>query len=162
MWWYKFLATTVLGGLLIGCGFQVRGTAEFPEGMSVIYINTGDRYSVFYRHLTTTFKHAGLTVTEDPTQADTEFRISRDETGQRVLSVNVRNVPVEYDVFYTVSYSVYMNNEQILAPQQLTRTRDYTYDVTEVLGKAQEEDVLRESLAEDLVNSVTRRMGSVE
>jgi len=161
MWLYKGIAAAVLCGLLYGCGFQVRGAADFPEGMSVVYINTNDRYSAFYRQLTTTFKHAGLTLTEDPTKAETEFRITRDETGQRVLSVNARNEPVEYDVFYSISYSVYMNRSEILGPQQLTRTRDYTYDVTEVLGKALEEEVLRESLAEDLVNLVTRRMNSI-
>ena len=79
--------------------------------MSVVYIDARDRYSPFYRELTTTLGQGGLDITSDPTRADTVFRIDRDETGQRVLSVNARNVPVEYDVLYTISYAVYLNEE---------------------------------------------------
>jgi len=161
MWLSRIIAAVVFTAVLSSCGFQVRGTTRFPEDMSVVYIDTSDRYSAFYRHLTTTFEHAGLSLTDDVTRADTQFRILRDETGQRVLSVNARNEPVEYEVFYTVNYSVNMSNKEILTPQQLTQTRNYTYDITQVLGKAVEEEILRESLSKDLVNLVTRRMSSI-
>jgi LPS-assembly lipoprotein len=146
---------------LNACGFQVRGSANIPQGMSVVYIDTEDRYSSFYRELTTVFIGEGITLTRDPLVADTVFRILRDETGQRVLSVSARNTPVEFDVFYIINYSVHMQDNEVLAPQQLTRTRDYTYDETEVLGKALEERTYREALAADLVGLVMQSMSSI-
>jgi len=40
-------------------------------------------------------------------------------------------------------------------------TRDYTYDQTIVLGKRQEEEILREELARDLVRRVLRSLNSI-
>ena len=165
MWSFSIFAqravVLISGLLLVGCGFQVRGAVEFPQQMSVVYVDTADRFTPFYKELTTVFGKSGLTVTRSPTDADTVFRITRDETGQRVLSVSARNVPVEYDVFYKIQYSVYIDDAEVLPPQDLARNRDYTYEATEILGKAQEEAVLRDSLAAELVALVTRQMGSI-
>ena len=43
----------------------------------------------------------------------------------------------------------------------LARTRSYTYDETEVLAKAAEEEILRRALAEDLARRVVRRIEAV-
>jgi len=150
-------ATATLGA----CGFQLRGEAAYPPGMSVVYIDAADRYSGFYRELWTEFTESGLVVTEDPTAADTVFSVLRDETGQRVLSVSARNVPREYDVYYIVEYSVTMGGAEVLGRQRLALTRDYTWNERAVLGKALEEDTLRESLAADLVSLVRLRMASI-
>jgi LPS-assembly lipoprotein len=77
-----------------------------------------------------------------------------DETDQRVLSVSARNVPTEYEVYYTVRYGISHGSEVVVPAQDLTLTRDYTYDSTLVLGKAHEEQVLRTSIVEDLVRIV--------
>jgi outer membrane lipopolysaccharide assembly protein LptE/RlpB len=42
--------------------------------------------------------------------------------------------------------------------QELTLTRDYTYDSTLVLGKAREEELLREAIVKDLVRVVLRQI----
>ena len=89
------------------------------------------------------------------------LRIERDETGQRVLSVSARNTPAEYEIFYTVTYSVTANGAEILTPQTLTLTRDYSFDDEALLAKQHEEEILREALADDLVNLVMRRLASL-
>jgi LPS-assembly lipoprotein len=157
----KLVATVLAVALLAGCGFQVRGAAQLPPSVGVVYIDTSDRYTVFYRQLTAAIRQDNRRITRDSTAADAVIRILRDETGQRVLSVSARNVPREYDVYYTIRYSVLVNGNEVLPPEQLTLTRDHTYDETQVLGKALEEETLRESLAADLVGLVTRRVSSL-
>ena len=49
----------------------------------------------------------------------------------------------------------------LLSPQFLTLTRDYTYDTTLVLGKAREEQLLREALVDDLVRLVIRQLANL-
>jgi LPS-assembly lipoprotein len=84
-----------------------------------------------------------------------------DKTGQRVLSVSARNVPTEFEVFYSIEYSV-ASGETSLQPRQfINLTRDYTYDETLVLGKAHEEQVLREAIAADLARTILRQLGSL-
>ncbi len=48
-----------------------------------------------------------------------------------------------------------------MEPQALTLTRDYTYDPTLVLGKAREEQLLREAIVQDLVRIVLKRISTL-
>lgn len=137
--------------MLAGCGFHVRGSASVPPEMSRTYIATNSEHTVFYRKIRAAFRGAGVDVVDTPDEATAIFRILEDHTGQRVVSVSARNVPREFEVWYTVHYEL-SSGEKMLIPESMqTLTRDYTYDETEVLGKAREEEVLRDALVDDLV-----------
>jgi len=129
--------------------------------MSRTYISADDRYSQFYRKLRDELRNAGVQLVDSPAQSSAVFSILADETDQRVLSVSARNVPREYEVFYTIYYSVESGENTIIPPQTLTRTRDYTYDETLVLGKAREEELLREAIVDDLVQVVLKQLSSL-
>jgi LPS-assembly lipoprotein len=88
-------------------------------------------------------------------------RILKDESGQRVLTVSARNTPEEYEVFYMIEYSVNGRTEELITPQKIELTRDYSYDETTVLAKQREQAVLREALARDLAGLVVRRLASL-
>ena len=94
--------------------------------------------------------------------ADAVLRITEDTTGQRVLSVSARNIPREFEVFYVVTFSLQVDGEPVIEPESLIMTREYTYDETQVLGKAAEEIILRQSLADDLARQVMRRIEAVQ
>lgn len=159
-------SVTVPGLLLVGCGlaacgFQLRTAPDIPPEMSRTYISADDRYSQFYRKLRDELRNAGVQLVDSPAQSSAVFSILADETDQRVLSVSARNVPREYEVFYTIYYSVESGENTIISPQTLTRTRDYTYDETLVLGKAREEELLREAIVDDLVQVVLKQLSSL-
>lgn len=159
-WWSRF----ALLGCLLGmsaCGFQPRGKASLPASIESVHVATADRYSPFYRELTTLLRAKGAKLEEDPMTADAVIRVTRDETGQRVLAVSTRNVPNEYDVYYTIRYEILVKGDKMFEPRNLTVNRNYTYDETEVLGKSREEAVLREALAADLAGLVTRRLNAL-
>jgi LPS-assembly lipoprotein len=159
MSWYR--ALVVLPLLLAACGFQVRGVANFPPQISVIYIETSDRHSDFYQALVTEIRDSKLTLTRDPTSADTVIRILSDVSGRRTLSVSARNVPNEYEVYYAISYAVSIDGKEVLAPKNHILARNYTYDETLVLGKQHEENGLRKAVAADLVGMVVQNIGAV-
>jgi len=147
--------------LLAGCGFQLRGTATVPAEMSRTYIQTTDRHSLFYRRLRDSFRAAGVEIVDSPVEATATFSIASDDTGQRVLSVSARNVPTEFEVFYTVVYGVDTTDRSLLPVRTQTLTRDYTWDETLVLGKEKEEQLLREAIVEDLVRVVMIQLSSI-
>lgn len=146
---------------LSACGFQLRGEPNIPAEMSRTYIATDDNYSLFYRKLREELINAGVDVVDLPGDSSAVFSILGDNTDQRVLSVSARNVPREFEVFYTVFYSVESGEQSIMAPQSLTLTRDYTYDETLVLGKAREEELLREAIVDDLVRLILKQLSSI-
>ncbi len=146
---------------MAGCGFQLRGTATVPPQMAKTYIQTEDRHSLFYRRLRRGLEDAGVEVVDSPSEGTATFSILADDTGQRVLSVSARNVPREFEVYYTVLYSVLSGENILMAPRSQTLTRDYTWDETLVLGKEKEEALLREAIADDLVRIVVIQLSSI-
>lgn len=147
--------------LAASCGFHLQGAVRPPAAMERTYIEAEDRYTLFYRELRNQLQAAGVTVVDTPAEATATLSILSDETDQRVLSVSARNVPTEYEVYYSVEYALAGGGRSLLSPQFITLTRDYTYDETLVLGKAREEAVLREALVRDLVRVVIRRLASL-
>jgi len=146
---------------LAGCGFQLRGAATVPPEMARTFIETGDRHSIFYRKLRDALRQSGVEVVSTPAAATATLRITADDTGQRVLSVSARNVPREYEVYYTVAYRVVTADRMLLEPRDQTGTRDYTWDETRVLGKEREAALLREAIADDLVRVVMLQLSGV-
>lgn len=143
------------------CGWRLQGTARLPEVMSVTYVDTEDRYTDFNRMLRESLEASGSRLATDRVQATAVVRIRKDESGQRVLSVSARNTPEEYEVFYAVEYSVESPTGELIGPQKLEVTRDYSYDTTAVLAKQREQAILREALARDLAGLVIRRLASL-
>ena len=144
------------------CGFHLRSDPVVPPSMERTWIATDDRYSLFYRSFRRQLENAGAELVESPADATARFEILSDETGQRVLSVSARNVPTEFEVYYTVYYTVRSGETVLLEPQLQTLTRDYTYDETRVLGKAREEELLREAIVDDLVRLVLIQLSSIQ
>jgi LPS-assembly lipoprotein len=156
----RFAATVVVVAFaaLAGCGFQLRGVGEFPESLATTYVDTADRYTVFYQELLAELRRGGVTIVDSPVDASSVIRLELDATGQRVLTISGRNVPTEFDVFYNLVYSVWTNGEEVLAAQELALNQSYTYDQTTVLGKNREEQEIRNSLALNLVQQVARQL----
>jgi len=143
------------------CGFHLQGALTIPGDMERTYIETADRYSLFYRELRVQLQAAGVQLVDSPADASATFSIFIDDTSQRVLSVSARNVPTEYEVYYSVRYSLTGGERTLLEPQFFTLTRDYTYDETLVLGKAHEEDQMRDAIVADLVRIVLKQISSL-
>jgi LPS-assembly lipoprotein len=144
--------------LLAGCGFQLVGTGRLPAAMQTTYLDSSEPRSEFYSSLSEALRERGLVLVDSRGDAGARLIISEDSAGQRVLSVTARNIPREYEVFYSVTFALEAEGEPLIQPEALVARRNYTYDETEVLGKEREESLLRRALAEDLARQVVRRI----
>lgn len=148
-------------GTLAGCGWHLKGTAPLPPALAATYLQSADRHSDFDRALRRTLEASGSRLVNGPREATAIVRVRRDATGRRVLSVSARNTPQEYEVFYTVEYSVEVGGQEVIPLQTLELVNDYSYDETALLAKEREEAGLRSALARDLAGLVVRRLGSL-
>jgi len=139
----------------------LRGSATVPAEMARTYIESNDRHTLFYRKLRDSLRRSGIEVVDDPADSTATFKIQSDETGQRVLSVSARNVPREFEVFYTATYSVVTTDKVIMPVRTQTLTNDYIWDETLVLGKEKEEQLLREAIVDDLMRIVLIQLSSL-
>jgi len=154
-------ALLLAAGLLAACGFQLRGKAGLSAKMHSPYLDAPDRYSPFYAELAAALKAAGAEPVATAEAASAVVHVYRDETGRDVLTISGRNTPQEYEVYYTVEYSVAAAGEELLPRQRLTVRREYAYDETAVLAKQHEEREIREALARDLAALVSRRLAAL-
>jgi len=159
---YRRLAPLLLALIVAACGFELRSAPKVPPEMARTYIATDERHSLFYRQFRRALENAGAQVVDSAAEATAEFAILTDVTGQRVLSVSARNVPREYEVYYTIYYTARDGEQVLLEPQLQTLTRDYTWNETEVLGKAREEELMREAIVNDLVRIVLIQLSAIE
>lgn len=142
----------------IACGFRLQGVGVYPEVLSRTYIEAPDRYSIFFRKFSAELERGGIQLASSPLDATAIVRIEKDVTGQQVLTISARNVPTEYDVYYSISYSVWVDGEAIVPSRTLSFSQDYTYDETRVLGKAREEREIRDAVASELVRRVNQEL----
>jgi LPS-assembly lipoprotein len=126
--------------------------------MAKTFIDTRRPHSEFLVSLTDVLRQRGAQVLTAPATDAAVLDITSDDTGQRVLSVSARNIPREYEVYYAVTFSLRVGGQSLATDETLAVTRSYTYDETQVLAKAAEEQVLRRALAEDLARRVMQRI----
>ena len=157
----KWCLALLAACLAAGCGFQLRGDVELSARMKTPYLEMTDRYTPFYGALEQALVAAGASMAPSGEAASAVVHIHRDETGRNILTISARNTPQEYEVFYTVEYSVSSAGAEILPRQKLTLSRDYAHDDSLVLAKEHEAQHIRESLARDLAALVARRLAAL-
>jgi LPS-assembly lipoprotein len=151
----------LVAALLGGCGFHLQGRAPLPQVVRSPYLEAPDRQSDFIQYLRHALVSNGAQLTPQKEKASAVVSILRDSVTRRVLSVSATNQPNQYEVTYTVGFSVSAADKELLPPQELTATRSYSFDERLLLAKNHEEEILRQDMARDLADMVMRRLASL-
>jgi LPS-assembly lipoprotein len=155
------LALLPLFLLLGACGWHIRGSEQLPASMSATYLESADLHSDFDRALRRSLDSAGAKLVGGKEAAAVVLRIRKDASGRRVLAVSARNTPQEYEVYYSVEYSVEVGGKEVIPAQTLELVNDFSYNEAALLAKEREEAGLRAALARDLAGLVLRRLASL-
>jgi len=147
---------------LVGaCGFHLQGRMPLPEPIRTPYVESADRQSEFVQSLRRALLTCGAHPADDRDKASAVVSILKDQVSRRVLSVSAANQPTEYEVTYTVRFSVTAGDKELLPPQEVFATRSFSFDERLLLAKGNEETVLRQDMARDLADMVMRRLSSL-
>jgi LPS-assembly lipoprotein len=147
--------------LLAGCGFHLQGRAGLPAVVKTPYLEAPDPQSDFVQYLRHDLLSNGAQLMYEKGQASAVVSILNDHVVRRVLSVSTINRVNQYEVTYTVAFTVTSQGKELLAPQQLSATRTYSFDESLLLAKGHEEDILRQDMARNLADMVMRRLSSL-
>ena len=149
--------------LVSGCGFHLEGRVPLPRSMQRPYIESPDQQSDFVQSLRRQMLIAGAHPVDSPAEATAIVNIIYDDDAAtpRVLSVSAQNRPTEYQLTYTVRFSVSAGDKELLASQQVSATRSYSFDESLLLAKQHEESILRQAMGQDLADIVMRRLASL-
>lgn len=156
---------------LAGCGFQLQGRQVLSPALERVRLDAADRQSEFTRALRATLIASGSQLVEESKVAGdaaadavppAEVHILQDEVTERVLSVDARNIPTDYELTYTVEIQVRAQQREMLAPEIFELSRIYSFDERRQLAKDREKQILREALARDLAGVVARRLSTLQ
>jgi LPS-assembly lipoprotein len=148
--------------VVAGCGFHLQGRPAYISELESVYLQVPDRSTDLVRELKRSLQVADVRLVSRPEEATAILEIVRDSSGREVESVSAANRPQEYRVFYTATYRVKAGGAVLLTPQNVTRTRIYTWNEIEVLAKDHEETLLRGALAREIAGVIARRLATIE
>jgi len=143
--------------LLAGCGFHLRGSVPLAADLRQLALRAPDSQSDFARAMRRALLDAGAQL---QTSSNAQLIIERDELLERVASVSARNVPREYELTYIVQFSLRLGSETRIDTEEITVTRDFSFNERITLAKAREREQLRATLAQEAADIVMQRLGS--
>jgi LPS-assembly lipoprotein len=148
--------------LLAGCGFRLAGSDPLPAIMQHTYLSLKDPYTDFSREFEHRLKSAGAVLQPTSELATARINVTQDLVEQRTLSVSATNIPTEYELTYTITFDVHAGDKQLLGPQTVSLSKDYSFEENVQLAKEHEADILRQQMARDLVAIAMHRLTSLK
>jgi LPS-assembly lipoprotein len=157
-----WLGCAAAAALLAACGFHLQGHTPLPAVVKSPYVEAPDRQSDFVQYLRHDLLSNGAQLKQEKSEASVVVSILRDSVARRVLTTSATNQPNQYEVTYTVAFSVTAAaGQELLPPEELSATRTYSFQEQLLLAKGHEEDILRKDMARDLAELVMRRLSSL-
>lgn len=152
----RSLIALVAVGLLGGCGFHLRGQAELPFSSAYVHAPSG---LAIAEQLRRTLRDAKKEVAAKPEAAQIVIHLSGGGRDKQILSLSGRGRVNEYRLIYRVSMRVTEpTGGELLPAAEAYLTRDYSYDDQQILAKGQEEQQLFESMEQDALRALIRRL----
>ncbi|MBY4676219.1 LPS-assembly lipoprotein LptE [Marinobacterium arenosum] len=147
-------AALLLTGLS-GCGFQLRGYIDVPEALRQVQLVQHGPHSQLASSLVSSLQ---LNQVQIVSQAPYRLELLSVVENRRSATLDSRAKVDEYELQLRVRFQVSQaNGELALAPQQLTTERIYTYDADAATAALEQEQLLRQEMADDLALQITRR-----
>ena len=156
------IAALILSLALGGCGFRLAGSQHLPAVLAKPYLSVKDPYTDFSREFERELKSSGALLQDGRQDATATIEVTKDQIEQRTLAVSARNIPTDYELRYTVTFDVKGADADILPPQTIMLSRDYSFEENELLAKEHEADILRASMARDLATMAMRILSRVK
>jgi LPS-assembly lipoprotein len=156
------LATSFLPAVLCGCGFHLAGSEPLPPVLARPYVSEKDPYTDFARELEHRLTASGAVLEPIRAKSTATIEVTKDLVEQTTLSVSARNIPTDYVLTYTVTFAVRGADAELLQPQTLKVSKDYSFVEQDLLAKQHEADILRAQMARDLVAIAMRRLTSLK
>jgi LPS-assembly lipoprotein len=147
--------------LLASCGFHLQGRQPLPAEFAYTFVESRDEQTDFVQDLRKALIASNVNVIATKGSSGAVISVHEDELTERILSVSARNIPTEYELTYKVRFSVTSNGKTLIDQEEISATRDISFDEAQLLAKEREQEILSEALARDLVALVMRRLAAL-
>ena len=158
----QILAMTALGAgsLLAGCGFRLRGKADYAFG--AIYVAPAERDSVNHFVLSMLNQQQAQLV-GSAAAADVVLRILQDQPSQSTEVITSSGLAQEVTLGLAVTFdAVDRQGRTLMAPATIRLVRDINYSETYQLSKVAEIQTLYRDMRVEAARQILRRLDAVQ
>ena len=155
----RFSIVFLFALVLSACGYQLRGVADLS--FKNLYIQ-GAPLSIS-KDLKKSLKTNGIQVVGSAEEADLLLELLSETNEKRILSLSGTGVVREYELNYRASFRTRAPASPTWSqPQTVQTRRNYSYNDSALLGKAEEEARLNLDMHNDAVREMLRRLTAIK
>lgn len=153
----KKITFTLALFLSTACGYHLRGNIELPKGMENIYVEAAS--GMLQQEMKKALKSSQGTLVNAPVEAGLAIKFAKEEMSSRVMSINSAGRANQFQLIYQLIFSIYEpSGKLLLGDQNVNIKREYFNDQTAILGKSNEEGVIRAEMYQQAVSSIMSRI----
>jgi LPS-assembly lipoprotein len=151
------MAVALLALMIAGCGFQLRGQTTLP--FSTLYVPGSTPLAVELKRNIASGTQTKLL--DNPDQAQAQLVIANEQREKVILSLNTAGRVREFQLRYKIAFRVIdAKSREYLPLNEITLTRDISFNDAQVLAKESEEGLLYRDMQSDMVQQVLRRLAA--
>jgi LPS-assembly lipoprotein len=145
--------------MLAACGFHLRGEIQLSAALQRVHIDSVDPFSPLKRDVAAALTRAGAKVENAPGDGIAEINFSAVSMAPVVRSVGANAYVNEFSMVYHVEVQINDSDGKALLPKQvIEQSREYTFDQTQAIGTAAEQDEIKKEMERDMVQAVLRKV----
>ncbi len=157
------LATLLLGSLLVGCGFHLRGAVNVPESLRTVFVTGENPHSPIVMDVQRSMRASGVKLTSSAAAAPYTVYISSESEEKRSISVDAQAAAAEFQLRHSINFELRdPKGNALVGPDQLIGERVFLNDITNVVGKRDEERLIREEMRRQLAAQIMRRYQALD
>ncbi|MFK7731025.1 MAG: LPS assembly lipoprotein LptE [Pseudomonadales bacterium] len=159
----KMLAGLVIILALSACGFQLRGAFQVPEELGSVHLSSENPGSSILNNVRRSMVSSGVLLVNTNQEAPYTLHLSRERSEKRSISVDSLAAAAEFQLRQFVSYELRSRRGELLVgPHELIVERNFQNDINNVVGKRDEERLIREEMQVLLASQIMRRYQAIE
>jgi len=159
----RLLALVLIGTLLAGCGFKLRGSfsGQLPYRSLHIALPENSPLGIALQRQIEAMPATRLVAT--PAEAEAVFQEVSNRREKSILSLNKSGQVREYRLQTFYSFRIVdRQGREIVPVNEINLMRDITFNDSTILAKDQEETTLWRDINTDLVSQILRRLSIVK
>ncbi|MGI9293401.1 MAG: LPS assembly lipoprotein LptE [Pseudomonadales bacterium] len=157
------LIAALISVLLGACGFHLRGAVDVPESLRTVFVTGDNPHSPIVMDVQRSMRASGVELTSSAQAAPYTVYISKEHEEKRSISVDRQAAAAEFQLRHYVSFELRdPKGHALVGPDQLIGERVFLNDITNVVGKRDEERLIREEMRRQLAAQIMRRYQALD
>jgi LPS-assembly lipoprotein len=158
----RLTALVVLALLLTACGFQLRGSTEWPASLTRLHVDGAGLTPEVERHVIPALRRAGAATTtgeRDPA-ATARLELVRVEDTRDIVAFGAGSRVRNYNLSYRIEYRLHLEPEQPPVGGSVVASRDIRVDPEEVTGAISDARRVNDELRSEAISALIRRLAA--